>query len=91
MNKKIVGRVTEDEKKEIQKLYERRNGLHELARILNADNEDLYERLVKDLGDTSTKFQKWWDDMVEKYHWESSPNGSWEINFQSNEIVLITP
>ena len=57
MIKKIVGSVTEQEKNQIKELFERRNGLNELARILTADNTDLYERLVMDLGETSTKFQ----------------------------------
>ena len=59
MNKKIVGSVTEQEKNQIKELFERRNGLNELARILTDDNSDLYERLVMDLGETSSKFQNW--------------------------------
>ncbi len=90
MIKKIVGQVTEYEKKEIQTLFERRNGLNELSKILTADNSELYERLVKDLGVTSTKFQQWWDDMYSKYQWESAENGNWEINFLTNEISLVT-
>lgn len=90
MNKKVVGSVTEEEKNAIQRLFERRNGLNELAKILSADNVELYERLVKDLGETSTKFQQWWDDMSAKYQWESAVDGNWEINFQTNEIVLVT-
>ena len=35
--KKEVGRVTEEERDEIQQLFERRNGLTELAKILTAD------------------------------------------------------
>ena len=90
MNKKVVGSVTEEEKNAIQRLFERRNGLNELAKILSADNVELYERLVKDLGETGAKFQKWWDDMSAKYQWEAAEDGNWEINFQTNEIVLIT-
>lgn len=90
MNKKIVGRVTEEEKNSIQKLHERRNGLNELAKILSADNIELYERIIKDLGETSAKFQNWWDVMSNKYNWESVENGNWEINFQTNEISLVT-
>lgn len=56
--KKVVGQVSELEKREIQILFERRNGLNELAKILTADNTELYERLIKDLGETSIKFQK---------------------------------
>ncbi len=89
--KKVVGKVSESEKKEIQILFERRNGLNELANILTADNEELYERLVKDLGETSVKFQKWWNRMGEKYQWESIDGGNWEINFDTCEIYLIKP
>ena len=32
--KKVVGKVSESEKNEIQTLFERRNGLNELANIL---------------------------------------------------------
>lgn len=88
--KKKVGYVTPEERDEIQMLFERRNGLNELAKILTADNTDLYEKLVKDMGETATKFQNWWDRMGAKYQWESAANGSWEINFQTNEIMLVT-
>ena len=85
----MIGRVTTVEKNEIQQLFERRNGLNELAKILTVDNAELYEKLVKDLGDTGMKFQQWWDRMGEKYQWESSENGIWEINFETCEIYLV--
>lgn len=88
--KKVVGQVSELEKREIQILFERRNGLNELAKILTADNTELYERLIKDLGETSIKFQKWWNQMAEKYQWESIDGGNWEIDFDTCEIYLIT-
>ena len=89
MGKKIVGQVTPEEKNEIQALFERRNGLNELAKIVTADNTALYEKLVKDMGETSTRFQQWWDRMSRKYQWESTENGNWEINFQTCEITLV--
>lgn len=89
--KKLVGQVTPEERNEIQTLYERRNGLNELAKILTADSAELYEKLVKDMGETSTKFQSWWDRMVQKYQWESAENGNWEINFETCEIYLVIP
>lgn len=88
--KKVVGQVSELEKREIQILFERRNGLNELAKILTADNTELYERLIKDLGETSIKFQKWWNQMSEKYQLESIDGGNWEIDFDTCEIYLIT-
>ncbi len=87
--KKKVGQVTEEEKLAVQQLYERRNGLNELAQIVTSDNDELYEKLVKDLGETGTKFQQWWNMMSDKYHWESASKGHWEINFSTNEIYLI--
>ena len=87
--RRLVGQVTPEERTEIQTLFERRNGLNELAKILTADNGELYEKLVKDLGETGTKFQQWWDRMAEKYQWESDENGNWEINFDTCEIFLV--
>lgn len=87
--RKVVGQVTIEERYEIQQLFERRNGLNELAKILTADNHELYEKLVKDMGETGTKFQSWWDRMGEKYQWESIEGGNWEINFETCEIYLV--
>ena len=86
--RKLVGQVTPEERDEIQMLFERRNGLNELAKILTSDNHDLYEKLVKDMGETSTKFQVWWTRMSQKYQWESSETGNWEINFDTCDIYL---
>jgi len=87
--KKLVGQVTPEERNEIQRLFERKNGLNELAKILTADNVNLYEKMVKDLGETSSLFQNWWDTMSQKYKWESTENGRWEINFDTCEIFLV--
>ena len=87
--RKLVGQVTTEEKNEIQALFERRNGLNELAKIVTAENQDLYEKLVKDMGETGTRFQAWWDTMAEKYQWESADGGNWEINFDTCEIFLV--
>lgn len=89
--KKIVGQVTEEEKDEIKALFERRNGLNELAKVLSVENKDLYEKLVRDMGETSIKFQNWWDRMALKYQWESANDANWEINFETNEINLVLP
>ena len=87
---KKVGNVSLEERDAIQYLFERKNGLTELAKILTPENDQLYEKLVKDMGETSSKFQAWWNDMSKKYNWESSEDGNWEINFDTCEIYLIT-
>jgi len=88
--KKLVGQVSESERDEIRQLFERRNGLNELAKILTADNANLYEKLISDMGETSSRFQKWWDTNAAKYQWESADNGNWEIDFNTCEIFLVT-
>ena len=88
-SRKIVGCVSPEEVKEIQRLFERKNALAELAKIINADNTQLYEKLIKDVGETGTKFQSWWDSKSKQYDWESHPNGNWEVNFQTGDITLI--
>ena len=89
MTNKLVGQVTPEERNEIQTLFERRNGLNELSQILTVENEALYEKLVKDLGETGAKFQNWWNRMGQKYNWESVEGGNWEIDFDTCNIYLV--
>ena len=86
--RKLIGQVTPEERNEIQMLFERRNGLNELAKILTSENDNLYEKLVKDMGETNLKYQNWWNRMSQKYMWESKENGNWEINFDTCEVFL---
>lgn len=88
--KKLVGQVTPEERREIQQLFEHRNGLRELAQIVKSSESELYDKMVQDLGETNTKYQAWWDRMGEKYLWESAEDGHWEINFDTCEIFLVT-
>ncbi|MBR6287135.1 MAG: CXXX repeat peptide modification system protein [Bacteroidaceae bacterium] len=87
--RKKVGKVTPEERAEIQALFERRNGLNELAKIVTAGDNELYEKLVKDMGETASKFQLWWDEKAKQYGWEAHPNGNWEIDFKTCEITLV--
>ena len=88
--KKNVGKVTTEERAVIQNLYEHRNGLNELAMILKSDNAELYNKMIQDLSNTKASFQKWWDDMADKYKWESAIGGKWEIDFDTCNIYLVT-
>lgn len=87
--RKKVGIVSESERDEIRQLYERINGLKELTKVVSPDNNELYEKLVTDMGNTVTRFQEWWNTKSNKYHWESSDEGSWEIDFDTCMIYLI--
>lgn len=84
-----IGQVSSEERDEIQKLFERRNGLTELAKVISADNNELYEKIVIDIGQTSAKFQNWWREKSEKYGWLSVDGSNWEIDFQTCDIYLV--
>jgi CXXX repeat modification system protein len=94
MIKKIIGKVTVEERDEIQALFERKNGLAELSTTLSSSGaeiqDELYEKVVKDMGSTSTKFKLWWEKKSSEYSWENVPGGNWEINFETCEIILVT-
>lgn len=88
--KKEIGRVTEEERDEIQRLFEHRNGLNELEMILTADNAELYQRLTEDIAATKSRFGQWWSTMASKYGWESTDGGNWEIDFKNCTVYLVT-
>lgn len=96
MENKIVGTITEEEKNHIERLYERKRGLSELLysitdnNLLNSELKNtIYQKLVHDMGKTQNLYDKWWNDIQEKYRWESVEGGSYRIDFLSNNVLLI--
>ena len=73
--KKLVGRVTKEERDEIKYLFERKNGLLELINSID-NSASIYEKVVMDLGQTTIKFQNWWNRHAEMYHWDFIENGT---------------
>ena len=90
MEKKKVRIVTNEENNEIKKIYKSHSGMVDLAKIVSADNVELYEKVVYDKGETNKKFQDWWNKKGEKYNWESADDGRWQINFETYENNLVT-
>lgn len=94
MQKEKVGIVTEDEKKEILRLHERKNALKELYITLTSpylseeERRTLYEMTINDLEKTVSQFDSWWRRMPKKYNFKSMKNGYWTIDFETNEIYL---
>lgn len=92
--RKLVGKVTTRERDEIQGLFERKNGLTELIHSLAASGDELienshfYEKIIADLGRTTTKHQQWWDQRARQYQWENIAGCVWEIDFDSCNIFI---
>ena len=83
---KKIGKVTTEEKQEIQHLFERRNALKELAKILTADNDATKEsikQMYKDVED-GTGF----GIVVTKKFMEESNVDKIELRSQSNQMQL---
>jgi CXXX repeat modification system protein len=92
--RRVVGSITKEERDEIRAIFERKNGLNELFRSLASlsaaelEATPLYERIVRDMGDASRRFQAWWDSRSAAYHWESLPGYQWEVDFEGCTIYL---
>lgn len=83
---KTVGIVTEEERNEIEGLYEKKCALENLMKIVDVnENEPLYNKIVSDYGVTIKQFDRWWEVTSQKYQWKG---GNWGINFDSREISM---
>lgn len=90
--RKSIGKVTTAERDEIQALHERKNALIELFQTIknvSQEHDPLYEKIVSDMGKTTTKFNDWWENTSRKHSWESLPDHNWEIDFATCEVFLI--
>ena len=88
----LIGTVTFEERDTIRFLFERRNALTELIKILPGleknEADFLYEKIVKDLGEVTSKYQDWWTKTSLKYNWENTSGKRWEINFETCEVFI---
>lgn len=93
-SRSLIGKVTPRERDEILALFERKNGLTELAHSLAEADDDVlknsyfYNKLVTDMGKTLAKYQQWWDDQAKVHQWEKGAGEAWEINFDTCQVFL---
>ncbi len=86
MEKKVIWELSEPDFERIENLYEKRLALENLSKIVPADNEKLYNKLITDYGRTMREYQNWWNEMSTKYNWEGN---NWQVNFLTKEVVRI--
>ena len=84
--KKVIGKVTEEEKQQIKDINEHKNSLEELLLILPQECE-LYQKALDEMNNTMNAYQEWWSTHYNKYHWEKG-NTNWTILFETNEIII---
>lgn len=79
-----VWKLSEEEYREIEDLFEKKVALENLAKILDPDNERLYEKLIKDYGRAVRQFENWWTEMGKKHQWKGS---EWWLDFETKTIM----
>jgi CXXX repeat modification system protein len=87
--KKILGKVSKDEKNEIERIFERENGLKELeVSVKDKISSELYNKIFSDFCSNHKKMVKWWQDIRGKYNWESPENAILNIDFNTREVFF---
>ena len=86
---KIVGNVGKREKNEIIDICEKKMSLDNLVLITKDQDEKLYNKAIDALKDVKQEYDGWWSRMVEKYNFEGDENGHWEVNFQTDQVILV--
>lgn len=84
MGIKEVWKLNNQEFQEIEDLFEKKIALENLTKIIDGDNQKLYDKLIKDYGKTVRQFDSWWDNMAKKYDWEGS---GWWLDFETKKIM----
>lgn len=84
MNAKEVWKLNEEDFKKIQDLYEKKLSLENLVKIIDADNQNLYDKLIADYGKTINQFNLWWNTMSIKNNWEGK---DWWLDFETKKIM----
>jgi CXXX repeat modification system protein len=86
------GKVTVEERDEIRKLFQRKNALTELfgsfSKLDDITIDKLYNRLIEDMGKTTTDFHNWWDQKAKQYSWQFAEGATWRIDFDTCEVFL---
>lgn len=95
MSMEKVGAVSDEEKDDILKLYERKLALNEL--VLTLENQwvtrelrnKIHNKISTDIIKVNMLSERWWNKKAMEYNWKSHKNGKWTIDFKTNEIFLV--
>lgn len=91
----LVGVVNEEEKNELRTAFERKLALNDLEIALNdielseVEEKRLIEKIKNDIICNNELIENWWKSGYNKYNWESKYDGTWTIDFETNEIFLV--
>ncbi|EPY2291137.1 CXXX repeat peptide modification system protein [Clostridium sporogenes] len=90
----IATKILENERDEIQMLFERLASLNALAATLSDARLEIdeqnwfYNKLINDLTKTRKKFDIWWDRSCEKYELNLEDRHKYVVDFENKAIVI---
>lgn len=82
-----VGKITEEENKEISDIHEKLIALNNLLLLENLSSE-INSNLSEDIRKYQNMFNKWWESKSKKYQWAGREKGNWVVDFSTGEIYL---
>lgn len=87
------GKVSPEERDEIKRLFQRKLALAELfqavAKMDPTKMEAFYEKALLDMGETTQKFQSWWETAARRHGWKAIMGANWRIDFDTCEVFLV--
>lgn len=90
MIRELIETISENDKKELIKIYERISSLEELIIDVSKEKEEgLYSQIYNDLEKSNASINEWWTNIAHKYNLKFDEKGKWELNFETNEVFLI--
>lgn len=87
----ILARITYEESEAVNEIYEKKYALINLEKVLKVDKSkgSLCNKCLKEYQQIDNEYQKWWDNIIKKYHLELYLNRQININTISREIQLL--
>lgn len=91
-NRVLVGKVTEEEKKEVEAYFEHFQSVTAFVSSLSnevlTEDPDLYEKFIQEAMEVVWKYQSWWAIKADKYLWPSSVRDNLFLDFTTNEVFI---
>ncbi len=84
MERKIIWKLTDEECKEIEDLFEKKIAYENLMKIVDVDNEKIYQKLMSEYTKNLSDFNNWWKHYSKKYKWEGQ---GWFIDFENKQVL----
>jgi CXXX repeat modification system protein len=82
--------LTDAQVDEIRSLFARLTATKNLIKEFTSnDPAEALERVMKDLGETQYKYDKWFADRQTEFAILTTPNNKWNVDFDRKKLQLI--